>query len=279
MTSSSYSQSVTVGRIVRDTLAVFGKNPFLFIGAFIPVFLAVGALLSPFIEITLPLGFRITGLTSGGGPSLFLTLLVVGAIGLVAGGFLQGLLTYRAILLHRGQAKSAGESVGRAIGALHQVVGASVLTSLLASLPILPGAIVLGIALGAHNEPLAELAVLLFVVMLPVSVWIVVGLSLAVPAIVGRLRGMMWGLTWSWEAAHGLRWVLFAAYLVLSVLSAIPIALSAVLLLSLRTWMIGIILLSIFQSISSSLLVIAASVAYDWIRDKVPKTQSVHWAD
>jgi len=143
----------------------------------------------------------------------------------------------------------------------------------------LPGAIVLGIALGAHNEPLAELAVLLFVVMLPVSVWIVVGLSLAVPAIVGRLRGMMWGLTWSWEAAHGLRWVLFAAYLVLSVLSAIPIALSAVLLLSLRTWMIGIILLSIFQSISSSLLVIAASVAYDWIRDKVPKTQSVHWAD
>jgi len=98
VTSSSYSQSVTVGRIVRDTFAVFGKSPSLFIGAFIPVFLAVGALLSPFIEITLPLGFRITGLTSGGGPSLFLTLLVVGAIGLVAGGFLQGLLTYSTVV-------------------------------------------------------------------------------------------------------------------------------------------------------------------------------------
>ncbi len=279
MTSSSYSQSVTVGRIVRDTLAVFGKNPFLFIGAFIPVFLAVGALLSPFIEQTLRPGFRITGLASGGGPFLFLTLLVVGSIGLVAGGFLQGILTYRAILLHRGQAKRAGEAIGRAIDSLHQVVGASVLTSLLASLPILPGAIVFGIALEAQNEPLAELAFLLFVVMVPVSVWIVVGLSLAVPAIVGRLRGMMWGLAWSWEAAHGFRWVLFASYLVLSVLSAIPIALSAVLLLSSPTRTIGIILLSIFQSISSSLLVIAASVAYDWIRDKAPKTQSLHGAE
>jgi len=266
------AKRATVGTILSDTLSTFGKDFAMYVGIFLIYGAAItlGTLGATTLVFGSPSG-SVEFPTSTGSPSIdtllrFVVLLIMIAFaGILIQSILTATLTVFAVHRHQGKDIKLGEAFRQGLPKVLSVLGASLLPGLLIGAVF---AAILGVLLyGALtlNFGLICGAGLLLLVMIPVTIYITIALSLFAPPIVMEGTSAIGGLKRSWQLTQGRRLTLFGVFIVLGLLSiAISIVASLPFFLVTDPYIAslgGII----STAITGSWTLIMASVAYNLI--------------
>jgi hypothetical protein len=153
-------------------------------------------------------------------------LVVIAVVGLVIQSILTATVTVFAVHRHQGTPITVGEAFRRGLPKFVSVLGASLLPGILIGVSL---AAILGLLLyGALTLNLGLVcgAGVLLLVMIPVTIYITIALSLYAPPIVMEGKSALGGLSRSWELTRGRRLTLFGVFVVLGLLN-VAISLAA----------------------------------------------------
>lgn len=254
---------IDAGRIVRDTLRLFGTYPKEF---FLPCLLVNLLLLVLALQVRTELVSLVGGSTetiTRNLPFFLMYLFAVIAAGLVGGALVGGTLTHLAVTRHRGQRLPFIRALRAAAIRVDVVIAANLLSALAGTVPLIPSFLALSLAIAMKSEMLLSAWFFLLLIGIPFSVLIEVAFSLSLPAIIVRRGGPAGSLGWSWDMTRGYRKSVFGALFVLGIIEAglgiLPFVFAGILASFELTVAVSAILMSLGMGWST----IASAVVYN----------------
>ena len=218
---------------------------------------------------------------------ILLLALLVAVIGAIVQSILTGSLTYLAVRRCRDEQVTLGEAFRLGVRRFPSILGASLAVGLIvAGVLLLPvGLLLAGTFSGSFC--IVGAGCLSFLVVVPLAIYVAVGLSLYAPAAMIERKTAIGSLKRSWEMAQGRRWTIFlAAFVLVIILSLVSAAITVPLALTLNPY-ISAVGTVISIAITGSWMIVFAAVAYhlilsesassDWDRFRPEVQQDQHF--
>ncbi len=148
-------------------------------------------------------------LTTGG----LVTLLIEFALTFL----LTAALTYGTFQELRGRRASLGDCIGRGLGLILPVVGASIVVVLIFA----AGGMVIALIVGLGMAAIPFLGIIVLLIAFAVGVYVYIGFWLVIPVVVVERPPILASLGRSWELVKGYRWSIFAILFVVGIVQGI----------------------------------------------------------